>query len=74
MFEKTRGVMRRFGPSGAAAGTGLLVLTRPAHAAIDVANVVTAIGDAATPIGLVAAAVLIIVAGVKAWKLVRSAM
>lgn len=74
MFEKTRGVMRRFGPAGAAAGTGLLVLSQPAHAAIDVSNVVTAIGDAAAPIGLVAAAVLIIIAGVKAWKLVRSAM
>lgn len=74
MFEKTRSVARRYGPQVAAASFVAPMLVAPAHAAIDVSDVVTAIEGAATPVGLIAAAVLIIVAGVKAWKLARSAM
>lgn len=53
---------------------GALASVASAHAAIDVAGVVTAIEDAATPVGLVGAAVLIVMAAVKAFKLVRQAM
>lgn len=45
-----------------------------ASAAIDVTSVTTEIAAAATPIGVVAAAVLVVLAGLKAWKLIRRAM
>lgn len=61
-------------PVLAGSGLGLVALSQPAHAAIDVSEVVTAIESAATAVGLIAAAVLIVYAGVKAWKLARAAM
>ena len=43
-------------------------------AAVDVAAVVTDIGDQAAPIGLIGAAVLLIYVGVKAFQWVRKAL
>lgn len=43
-------------------------------AAVDVTAVVTAIGEVATPIGLIASGVLLIHLAVKAFKWIRAAM
>lgn len=43
-------------------------------AAIDVANVVTDIAAQAAPVGLIGAAVLLLVVGIKAFKWVRAAL
>jgi hypothetical protein len=43
-------------------------------AAVNVAAVVTDIGAQATPIGLIGAAVLLLIVGIKAYKWVRRAM
>ena len=43
-------------------------------AAIDVAAVVTDIGAQATPVGLIGAAVLVLIVGIKAYKWVRRAL
>jgi hypothetical protein len=43
-------------------------------AAIDVAAVVTDIGAQAAPVGLIGAAVLLLVVGIKAFKWVRAAL
>ncbi len=50
------------------------VTAAAAHAAIDVASVVTEINASVTPIATVSAAVLVVLAGLKAWKLIRRAM
>lgn len=58
-----------------ASGALVVMTAAQAHAAgIDVASVVTTIGDQATPIGLIGGAVLAIVVGVKAFKWVRAAL
>jgi hypothetical protein len=61
--------MRKF-----AFGAAALLAAGSASAAIDVTGVTTAIGDSATPIGTVAVAVLVVLAAVKAYKLIRRAM
>lgn len=48
--------------------------TAPAHAAIDVAGVVTEINGTLTPIGTIGAAVLLVVVGIAAFKWVRRAI
>lgn len=45
----------------------------PAHAAIDVTAVVTEIGATVAPVGLIGAAVLLVIVAVKAFKWVRQA-
>lgn len=45
-----------------------------AQAAVDVTPVVTEINGAAAPIGLIGAAVLIVMVGIKVYKWVRRAM
>ena len=57
-----------------AAALGALALTNNAHAAIDVTAVVTAINDTITPIGLIGAAVLVVVVSIAAFKWVRRAI
>lgn len=67
---KARNLALRFG-----AGASLLAATVAANAAaIDVADVVTDISAQAAPVGLIGAAVLILVVGVKAFKWVRGAL
>lgn len=54
---------------------GVLAATASANAAaIDVAAVVTDIAAQATPVGLIGAAVLLLVVGIKAFKWVRAAL
>lgn len=74
MFEKTRNFVRRYGPASAAAVLSAPFLVTPAHAAIDTSAVVSAIGEATAAVAAIAAAVLIVYAGVKAWKMARAAM
>lgn len=45
-----------------------------ANAAVDVSAVVTEISGAAVPIGLIGAAVLLVIVGIKVYKWVRGAM
>lgn len=45
-----------------------------ASAAVDVSGIVTEISGGAAPIAAIGGAVLLILAGVKLWKLVRRAM
>lgn len=54
---------------------GVLAATASANAAaIDVGAVVTDIAAQATPVGLIGAAVLLLVVGIKAFKWVRAAL
>ena len=62
---------RRF---ATAAALGALALVNNAHAAIDVTGVVTEINDTVAPIGLIGAAVLLVVVAVAAFKWVRRAI
>ena len=59
----------------ALASAGALTLaTNAAHAAIDVTSVIAEIDDTITPIGLIGAAVLLVVVAVAAFKWVRRAI
>lgn len=51
-----------------------LALSSAASAAIDVSDIVTEIEGGAAPVAAIGGAVLLILAGVKLWKLVRRAM
>lgn len=62
---------RRF---ATAAAVGALALASNAHAAIDVSGVVSEINDTIAPIGLIGAAVLLVVVAVAAFKWVRRAI
>lgn len=62
------GNARRF-----AAGA-LALVPLVASAAVDVEDVVTEITGAATPIGLIGGAVLVVMVGIKVYKWVRRAM
>lgn len=62
---------RRFATVAAATA---LALASNAHAAIDVTGVVTEINDTVAPIGLIGAAVLLVVVAVAAFKWVRRAI
>ena len=62
---------RRF---ATAAAVGALALANNAHAAIDVTGVVGEINDTIPPIGLIGAAVLLVVVAVAAFKWVRRAI
>lgn len=62
---------RRF---ATAAAVGALALANNAHAAIDVTGVVSEINDTIAPIGLIGAAVLLVVVAVAAFKWVRRAI
>lgn len=62
---------RRF---ATAAAVGALALANNAHAAIDVTGVVSEINDTVAPIGLIGAAVLLVVVAVASFKWVRRAI
>lgn len=62
---------RRF---ATATAVGALALANNAHAAIDVTGVVSEIGDTIAPIGLIGAAVLLVVVAIAAFKWVRRAI
>jgi len=72
MTEKMR---RKLAPAVAAATAGALAaLPMASHAAIDVAEVVTEIKGLIAPIGLIGAAVLIVVVTITAYKWIRRAI
>lgn len=60
--------------AAAAAAGALALATIPAHAAIDVTDVVTEIEGTIAPIGLIGAAVLTVIVAVAAFKWVRRAI
>jgi protein-S-isoprenylcysteine O-methyltransferase Ste14 len=60
--------------AAAAAAGALALATSAAHAAIDVTGVVSEIGDTVAPIGLIGAAVLLVVVAIAAFKWVRRAI
>lgn len=66
---KPRNEMLKYG-----AGATLLALATAANAAIDVTAVVTAVADLAAPVGLIGAAVLLIIVAIKGFKMVRRAL
>lgn len=53
---------------------GAVVLSAPAHAAIETAAITAALTDAGTAAAVVGAAVLVVMVGIKAFKYIRSAM
>lgn len=59
---------------GALVATALTSAAAANAAAVDVTTVVTDIAAQAGPVGLVGAAVLILIVGVKAFKWIRSAL
>jgi acetate kinase len=58
----------------AAIGAGALIAASASNAAIDTTTTVAAIEGLATPIAAIGAAVLLILVGIKGWKLIRRAM
>jgi hypothetical protein len=58
----------------AAIGAGSLIAASVSNAAIDTTTTVAAIEGLATPIAAIGAAVLLILVGIKGWKLIRRAM
>lgn len=62
----------RFLPAGI--GAVALMAATASNAAIDTTTVVAAIEGLATPIASIGAAVLLILVGIKGWKLIRRAM
>lgn len=58
----------------AAVGTGALIAASASNAAIDTTAIVSEISGLATPIAAIGAAVLLILVGIKGWKLIRRAM
>lgn len=62
----------RFVP--AVVGFGAMALASASRAEIDASSVVTEIGGLAVPIAAIGAAMLLILVGIKGWKLIRRAM
>ena len=67
-MNKVQKFLSRFAVAGVAA-TAVSV-----HAAIDTAGVTTALTDAGTAAAVVGAAVLIVIVGIKAFKMMRQAL
>lgn len=63
----------RFLPAGIGAGA-LMAASASNAATIETTEVVAAIAGLATPIAAIGAAVLLILVGIKGWKLIRRAM
>jgi len=61
------------GTAKAAVAGGLLLGASVSHAAVDVAAVISALGDAATTVGTVGVAALAVVVTVKVFRYIRSA-
>ena len=68
--QKTK--TNRFIP--AAVGAAALIAASASNAAIDTTDIVSEIGGLATPIAAIGAAILLILVGIKGWKLIRRAM
>lgn len=57
-----------------ALGAGALIAASASNAAIDTAPIVAEISGLAAPIAAIGAAILLILVGIKGWKLIRRAM
>ncbi len=57
-----------------AGASALGLVTTGAHAAISTTEVTAALTDAGTAAGVVAAAVIVVIVGIKAFKYIRSAL
>ena len=57
-----------------ALGAGALIVASASNAAIDTAPIVSEISGLAAPIAAIGAAILLILVGIKGWKLIRRAM
>jgi hypothetical protein len=68
--QKTK--QNRFVPL--AVGAGALIAASASNAAIDASEIVSEISGLATPIAAIGAAILLILVGIKGWKLIRRAM
>ena len=55
-------------------GAGALIAASASNAAIDTTDIVAEISGLATPISAIGAAILLILVGIKGWKLIRRAM
>lgn len=62
----------RFVP--AAVGAGALMAASFSNAAIDTTAIVTEISGLGTPVAAIGGAILLILVGIKGWKLIRRAM
>ena len=62
----------RFLPAGI--GAGALMAAGASNAAIDTTEIVSEIAGLAVPIAAIGAAILLILVGIKGWKLIRRAM
>ena len=58
----------------AAIGAAALIAASASNAAIDTAPIVSEISGLAAPIAAIGAAILLILVGIKGWKLIRRAM
>ena len=58
----------------AAVGAGALMAASVSNAAIDTTAIVTEISGLVTPIAAIGGAILLILVGIKGWKLIRRAM
>jgi hypothetical protein len=67
---KNRNIFLKYGSTALA----LVAVSTASQAAIDVTGVVTEISGTNAPIGLIGAAVLLVIVAIKAFKWVRSAM
>lgn len=62
----------RFLPAGI--GAGALMAASASNAAIETTEIVAEISGLAAPIAAIGAAILLILVGIKGWKLIRRAM
>ena len=62
----------RFLPAGI--GASALMAASASNAAIDTTDIVSEIAGLAVPIAAIGAAILLILVGIKGWKLIRRAM
>jgi hypothetical protein len=63
---------RKLAVLGGSIGSGLVAL--PASAALDITAVTSAVTEAATAVGTIGAAVLVLMVGAKVYKWIRAAM
>lgn len=73
-MQKLRKQFEKQGLKLGLTGAALLAYVNSAMAAVDVTAVVTEIEGAVVPIGLIGAAVLVVMVGIKVYKWVRRAM
>ena len=74
MSDKLKVMFKKAGLLTASGAAVMVATTVPAHAAIDVSDVLTGIGEVLSPINSIGAAVILVFVAVKAWKWIRMAI